>query len=71
VGYRSVEQPVTVNDLHATLLLQLDLDHDRVTYTHHSRPETLTDAVVTKARVVDELILGQDERDAVRYRIRR
>ena len=56
VGYKSVDQRVTVNDLHATILHQLGLDHDRVTYRHHGRDETPTDGVVTSARVVDEII---------------
>jgi hypothetical protein len=56
VGYRSVEKPVTVPDLHATILQQLGLDHDRVTYLHHGRDETLTDSAVTKAKVVEDLI---------------
>ncbi len=55
VGYRSVEKRVTVADLHATILHQLGLDHNRLTYRHHGRDETLTDSVVTGARVVDEL----------------
>jgi uncharacterized protein (DUF1501 family) len=55
-GYRAVEGRVSVNDLHATLLHQLGLDHNRLTFTHHGRPETPTDAVVTGARVVTELI---------------
>ncbi len=56
VGYRAVEGRVSVNDLHATLLHQLGLDHNELTFTHHGRPETLTDAVVTNARVVSEII---------------
>ena len=55
VGYKAVHQRVTVNDLHATILHQLGLDHERVTYRHHGRDETPTDGVVTNARVVDEL----------------
>jgi Protein of unknown function (DUF1501) len=58
VGYRAVEQPVSVADLHATLLHQLGLDHKRLTYEHHGRPESLTDAVVSGARVVGELFDG-------------
>lgn len=57
VGYRSVEGVVTVPDLHATLLHQLGLDHQRLTYRHHGSDESLTDARVTRARVVRELIL--------------
>jgi hypothetical protein len=56
VGYKSVEGRVSVNDLHATILHQLGLDHDRLTYRHHGRDETLTDSVVTEARVVSEII---------------
>lgn len=52
VGYRSVEDRVSVADLHATLLHQLGFDHDRLTYLHQGRPETLTDSVVSNARVV-------------------
>ncbi len=55
VGYKSVENRVSVNDLHATLLNQLGLDHNRLTYRNHGRDETLTDSVVTGARVVAEL----------------
>jgi hypothetical protein len=56
VGYASVEGRVGVPDLHATLLHQLGLDHDRLTYPHHGQPETLTDARVSQARVVPELL---------------
>jgi hypothetical protein len=56
VGYASVEGRVSVPDLHATLLHQLGLDHNRLTYPHHGQPETLTDARVTQARVVTELL---------------
>lgn len=55
-GYRAVKDRVSVPDLHATLLHQLGLDHRRVTFPHHGRNETLTDAEVTGARVVRELI---------------
>ena len=56
VGYKSVVQPVGVSDLHATLLHQLGLDHDKLAWVHDGRPESLTDSVVTDARVVHELI---------------
>lgn len=56
VGYKAVENPVSVADLHATVLHQLGLDHERLSVMHHGRPETLTDSVVTGARVVHELI---------------
>ncbi len=56
VGYRAVDKPVSVNDLHATLLHQLGLDHTELTFNLHGSPETLTDARVTKAHVVQELL---------------
>ena len=56
VGYRAVEDRVSVNDLHATILHQLGLRHNDLTYTHHGRPETLTDAPVTDAQVVEKII---------------
>jgi hypothetical protein len=34
----------------------LGLDHERLSYFHNGREETLTDPAVTKARVVDELL---------------
>ncbi len=55
-GYASVENRVSVPDLHATLLHQLGLDHRRLSYVHAGRPERLTDPEVTSARVVHELL---------------
>ena len=56
VGYRSVEDRVSVADLHATVLHQLGFDHDRLTYLHQGRPESLTDSVVSNAKVVRGLL---------------
>ena len=55
-GYKSVENRVSVPDLHATLLHQLGIDHTKLTFTHSGRPERLTDPDVTGARVVKELL---------------
>jgi hypothetical protein len=55
-GYKSVQDIVTVHDLQATLLHALGLDHRRLTYPHDGRHDSLTDADVTKARVVRELL---------------
>ncbi len=55
-GYKAVEKVVTVYDLQATLLHALGLDHRKLTYPHEGRLDTLTDAEVTKARVVPELL---------------
>ena len=42
-GYRAVENRVHVNDLHATLLHLLGIDHERLTYRHNGRNFRLTD----------------------------
>src|SRR5262249_14142173 len=55
-GYKAVTNRVSVPDLHATLLHQLGLDHTELGFPHRGRDETLTDAPVTRARVVEELL---------------
>ncbi|MEY4565360.1 MAG: hypothetical protein RLY14_330 [Planctomycetota bacterium] len=56
-GYKSVENRVSVSDLHATILTQLGLDHKKLSFVHNGRPERLTDPEVTGARVVRELLV--------------
>jgi hypothetical protein len=51
-GLRAVEERVSVNDFHATLLHLLGLDHEKLTFLHSGRDERLTDVggrVVEKA----------------------
>ncbi len=55
-GYRSVEQRVSVHDLHATLLHALGLDHERLTFPNEGRDASLTDAEVTGAKLVHSLL---------------
>jgi hypothetical protein len=55
-GYKSVEKVVRVYDLHATLLHALGLDHKKLTFPHEGRDDTLTDAAVSNAKVVPELL---------------
>lgn len=43
LGYHAVENPVHVNDLHATLLHQLGIDHLRLTHRFQGRDFRLTD----------------------------
>jgi hypothetical protein len=43
LGFRAVEQPVDVHDLHATILKLLGIDHERLTFFHESRNQRLTD----------------------------
>ncbi|MFM7101750.1 MAG: DUF1501 domain-containing protein, partial [Verrucomicrobiota bacterium] len=42
-GFRAVEKPVHVHDLHATLLHLLGFDHERLTYRYAGRDFRLTD----------------------------
>jgi hypothetical protein len=42
-GYNIVENPVHVHDLHATMMHQLGVDHERLTYKHRGRRFRLTD----------------------------
>jgi hypothetical protein len=55
-GYASVEKVVRVSHLHATLLQALGLDPTKLTFPHEGRDDTLTDAVVTRAEVVPDLL---------------
>src|SRR4051812_20129242 len=43
VGLRAAVDPVSVPDLHATILHVLGLDHTRLTYLHNGRRFRLTD----------------------------
>jgi hypothetical protein len=54
LGYNAVEDVVHVRDLHATMLHQLGLDHNRFSYQFQGLDMKLTG--VEKARVVKELI---------------
>jgi uncharacterized protein (DUF1501 family) len=42
-GLRAVEERISVNDFHATILHLLGLDHERLTFLHSGRDERLTD----------------------------
>ena len=52
-GFKAVEKPVHVHDLHATILALLGLDHERLTFRHAGRDFRLTDV---HGNVVKELI---------------
>ena len=52
-GYNVVENPVSIHDLHATLLNQLGIDHSRLTYRYQGRDFRLTDVF---GNVVTDLI---------------
>jgi hypothetical protein len=54
IGYEAVENRVSVNDLHATILHLLGLDHERLTYLHNGRSYRLTDVAGKK---IQEILL--------------
>ncbi|MEO8126527.1 MAG: DUF1501 domain-containing protein [Bryobacteraceae bacterium] len=56
IGYKAVENKVSVPDLHATMLHQLGIDHRKLIYVHNGRNESLTDATITGARVVGDVL---------------
>ncbi len=52
-GYKAVEKPVHVHDLHATILALLGFDHEKLTYRYAGRDFRLTDV---SGNVVRELM---------------
>ncbi len=52
-GFKAVENRVSVHDVHATILHQLGLDHEQLTYRHSGRDFRLTDV---HGRVVEEIL---------------
>jgi arylsulfatase A-like enzyme len=52
-GFKAVEQPVHVHDLHATVLHLLGLDHTKLTYRYSGRDYRLTDV---EGNVIKEII---------------
>ena len=55
LGYAAVQDKVHVRDLHATILHQLGIDHERLTYRYQGLDFRLTG--VEKARVVREILV--------------
>ncbi len=53
IGKYTVEDPVEVHDLHATVLHQLGMDHERLTFRHAGRDFRLTDV---HGHIVHDLI---------------
>jgi hypothetical protein len=52
-GWKAVENPVHVHDIHATILYQLGIDHTKLTYHYSGRDFRLTDLA---GNVVHELL---------------
>jgi arylsulfatase A-like enzyme len=53
-GFKVVENPVHVHDLHATILHLLGIDHTKLTYRYSGRDFRLTDVA---GRVVKEILV--------------
>jgi len=53
IGYKAVVDPVTVHDLHATILHLLGIDHKRLTHLHNGRRYRLTDVA---GNVIDKIL---------------
>ena len=58
-GWRPVEDPVHINDLHATMLHSFGLDHLQLTYRHQGRDFRLTDVA---GKVVNKLLKTETRR---------
>jgi arylsulfatase A-like enzyme len=52
-GFKAVEKPVHVHDLHATMLHLMGLDHEQLTYRYSGRDFRLTDV---HGHVVKEIL---------------
>src|SRR5687768_795148 len=53
LGFKAVENPVHVHDLHATILYLLGIDHTKLTYHYSGRDFRLTD---TEGKVIHDII---------------
>jgi len=52
-GFKAVEKPTSIHDLHATILHLLGLDHERLTYRYAGRDFRLTDV---HGQVIQEIL---------------
>lgn len=55
LGFKAVENPVPIHDLHATVLHTLGIDHERLTFYHNGLEQRLTGV---KGNVVKEILKG-------------
>jgi len=53
IGLRAVEKPYHFRDIHTTILRQLGLDQDKLTFPHLGRNERLT---LLRGRVIEEIV---------------
>ena len=52
-GFKAVENPVHIHDLHATILYLMGIDHEKLTYNYSGRDFRLTDV---HGRVIHDII---------------
>lgn len=52
-GYRAVEKPLEIHDLHATMLHQIGIDHTKLTYRSGGRDYRLTDV---RGHVIQDIL---------------
>jgi hypothetical protein len=53
IGFKAAADPVSIHDIHATVLRLLGLDHQKLTYLHNGRAFRLTDVA---GNVIEEII---------------
>jgi hypothetical protein len=53
IGLRAVDEPIHFRDVHTTILRQLGLDQDRLSYLHLGRQERLT---LVHGKVIDKVV---------------
>ncbi|WP_150452054.1 DUF1501 domain-containing protein, partial [Arenibacter lacus] len=53
-GYNVIENPVHINDFHATMMHVMGLDHEQLVYKHQGRRFRLTDVA---GNVVKDLLI--------------
>jgi hypothetical protein len=53
IGLRAVESPYHVRDVHTTVLHQLGLDQEKLTFPHLGRRERLT---LVEGKVIEQIV---------------
>ena len=53
-GYKAVDKPLQIHDLHATLLHLIGIDHEKLTYRFSGRDIRLTDV---HGHVIEDILL--------------
>ena len=59
-GFKAIEKPVHVHDLHATILHLLGIDHTKLTYRYSGRDFRLTDVAGNVVKEILGVAMGQE-----------